>query len=209
MFINLQALKVQALKKDTGFQDRQRRTITWDGEDFAMHNPQPQTYPNKHLLQHNAPHYSIMTFVVVVPIYVSAARIKGEEVLLPCSKGPSQMNRRCLWHKGGIELFILSRADYGTFWLFAAQALPAKPEKHISIIYRAIQNYHISQWNLIWRHILSHCVLCSWAKKEAVVTIWPGHKAFHSKKNLHHSKNPASESDVLCEWVWDQKLKFT
>lgn len=56
------------------------------------------------------------------------------------------MNIRCLRRKGGTdELFTLSSADYGTFWFSAAQALPAKSEKHISIISRAIQNYYIAQ----------------------------------------------------------------
>lgn len=85
----------------------------------------------------------------MVPIYVSAAKFKDEEVLLQCSKDPLRQTlsdeQRCLWHKGGInELLTLSSADYGTFWFSAAQALPAKPEKHISIISRAIQNYHIA-----------------------------------------------------------------
>lgn len=61
------------------------------------------------------------------------------------AKDPLTDEQRCLWHKGGIdELLTLSSADYGTFWFSAAQALPAKPEKHISIISRAIQNYHIA-----------------------------------------------------------------
>lgn len=60
------------------------------------------------------------------------------------------MNKRCLWHKGGIdELLTLSSVDYGTLWFSAAQALSAKPEKHISLTSRAIQNYHIALWNLI------------------------------------------------------------
>lgn len=142
-FINSQALKAQALRKDTGFQDREE----WSAEmvktapcTALSHWDLSQLAPIKHRLQHNnlccgGTHLCI------------SFKIKGK--VLPCSKGPSQMNKRCLWHKGSIELLMLSSAGYGTFWFSAAQALPAKPEKHIFITSRAIQNYHIALWNLI------------------------------------------------------------
>lgn len=70
---------------------------------------------------------------MVIPIYVPAAKIEDEEVQ-PCSKGPSEMSRRCLWDKGGIdELLTVSSADCGTFWFSAAQALPAKPDTFPSL----------------------------------------------------------------------------
>lgn len=65
------------------------------------------------------------------------------------AKDPLRWTEDAYGSKGSTdELLTLSSADYGTFCFSAAQALPAKPEKHISIISRAIQNYHIAQWNL-------------------------------------------------------------